>query len=322
MRKHWTALAVVDRFARPHTCRFSPGACRGQSQLPLGDRPGDAERARRQLRSPQLRQLLRSCSTSTATKSSSTATRASPTRACSRDGTVQVNERSPAYYLNDTRYPTERGAADREPQGAAEMEDGRQLRHLRLARPPDALRLARDSAAGHRHRAAKRRSSTTKIPLRIDGRKGAIDGTLYWVGSPNTSKLPFIIGGIACPGAAAAPWCSSCVGGEGDGGTKPRDEPVEGGLVVRRRAPVALAATLAAGPPDPRERARPRAARGHRPRARRGRQARAARGHLPLRRAGRGQLRRRARLRRQRLAGRRRRRLPSRAAKARASAST
>jgi LPXTG-motif cell wall-anchored protein len=34
------------------------------------------------------------------------------------------------------------------------------------------------------------------IPLRIDGRKGAIDGTLYWVGSPQTSKLPFVIAGI------------------------------------------------------------------------------------------------------------------------------
>jgi LPXTG-motif cell wall-anchored protein len=34
-----------------------------------------------------------------------------------------------------------------------------------------------------------------EIPISIDGRKGAIDGTLYWVGQANTSKLPFIIVG-------------------------------------------------------------------------------------------------------------------------------
>jgi hypothetical protein len=34
------------------------------------------------------------------------------------------------------------------------------------------------------------------IPLRIDGRKGAIDGTLYWVGPADTSKLPFIVAAI------------------------------------------------------------------------------------------------------------------------------
>jgi hypothetical protein len=35
-----------------------------------------------------------------------------------------------------------------------------------------------------------------EVPIRIDGRKGAIDGTLYWVGSADTSKLPFIIVGL------------------------------------------------------------------------------------------------------------------------------
>jgi hypothetical protein len=35
-----------------------------------------------------------------------------------------------------------------------------------------------------------------EIPLRIDGRKGAIHGTLYWVGPANTSKLPFILVGL------------------------------------------------------------------------------------------------------------------------------
>jgi hypothetical protein len=35
-----------------------------------------------------------------------------------------------------------------------------------------------------------------EIPLRIDGKKGAIHGTLYWVGAASTSKLPFILVGI------------------------------------------------------------------------------------------------------------------------------
>jgi hypothetical protein len=34
-----------------------------------------------------------------------------------------------------------------------------------------------------------------EIPISVDGRKGAIDGTLFWVGEANTSKLPFIIVG-------------------------------------------------------------------------------------------------------------------------------
>ena len=34
-----------------------------------------------------------------------------------------------------------------------------------------------------------------EIPLRIDGRKGAIDGTLFWVGPADTSKTPFLIVG-------------------------------------------------------------------------------------------------------------------------------
>jgi LPXTG-motif cell wall-anchored protein len=35
-----------------------------------------------------------------------------------------------------------------------------------------------------------------EIPIRVDGKKGSIDGTLYWVGQANTSKLPFIVVGL------------------------------------------------------------------------------------------------------------------------------
>ena len=63
---------------------------------------------------------------------------------------MQVNQRSPATYLNDTRFADHPGAADRQPEGAAAVEDGRRLRHLHLARPPDALHVDRDPAPGHR----------------------------------------------------------------------------------------------------------------------------------------------------------------------------
>lgn len=112
-----------------------------------------------------------------------------------KDGTVQVNERSPALYLNDTRFPTE------------------QVPPVADAKAPPKWKTVDDSGTflWHDHRMHYQSTSTppqvtdpgrkTKIfdytiPLRIDGRKGAIDGTLYWVGSPNTSKLPFVLAGI------------------------------------------------------------------------------------------------------------------------------
>jgi LPXTG-motif cell wall-anchored protein len=34
------------------------------------------------------------------------------------------------------------------------------------------------------------------VPIKVDRRKGAIDGTLFWVGSPTASKTPFVLAGI------------------------------------------------------------------------------------------------------------------------------
>jgi hypothetical protein len=113
-----------------------------------------------------------------------------------KDGTVQVNERSPAYYLNDTRYPTAEVPAIANPKAPPRWKtvgsDGTFLWHDHrmhygsTAIPPQVT---------DQHR--KTKVYDYEIPLRIDGRKGAIDGTLYWVGSPNPSKLPFIIGAVA-----------------------------------------------------------------------------------------------------------------------------
>jgi hypothetical protein len=114
-----------------------------------------------------------------------------------KDGTVQVNERSPAYYLNETRYPIEEEVpsianAKASPKWKTVGSGGNFLWHDHrmhygsTATPPQVKDTSR-----------KTKVFDYEIPLRIDGRKGAIDGTLYWVGSPNPSKLPFVIGALA-----------------------------------------------------------------------------------------------------------------------------
>lgn len=114
-----------------------------------------------------------------------------------KDETVQVNERSPAYYLNETRYPVESTVpSSANPKAPPEWKtvssDGTFLWHDHrmhygsTATPPQVKDASR-----------KTKVFDYEIPLRIDGRRGAIDGTLYWVGTPNPSKLPFIVIGAA-----------------------------------------------------------------------------------------------------------------------------
>jgi LPXTG-motif cell wall-anchored protein len=113
-----------------------------------------------------------------------------------KDGTVQLNQRSPATYLNENRF--------------AEV----QVPAIADAEAPPLWKTVDDSGTllWHDHRMhymatgtppqVKDESKRTKvfayeIPLRVDGRKGAIDGTLFWVGPADTSKTPFLIAGIA-----------------------------------------------------------------------------------------------------------------------------
>jgi hypothetical protein len=114
-----------------------------------------------------------------------------------KDETVQVNERSPALYLNETRYPVEQEVppianAKAPPKWKTVGSSGSFLWHDHrmhygsTATPPQVKDTSR-----------KTKVFDYEIPLRIDGRKGALDGTLYWVGSPNPSKLPFILIGVA-----------------------------------------------------------------------------------------------------------------------------
>jgi hypothetical protein len=135
-----------------------------------------------------------------------------------KDGTVQINERSPAYYLNNTRFPT------------AEVPP------IANAKAPPLWKTFDHSGTflWHDHRMhygseaippqVKDQSRKTKvfdyeIPLRIDGRKGAIHGTLYWVGPANTSKLPFIVVGllVVLGGGAAVLFIRRRRGSDDDG---------------------------------------------------------------------------------------------------------
>jgi LPXTG-motif cell wall-anchored protein len=63
--------------------------------------------------------------------------------------------------------------------------------------------------------------------MTVDGTKTTLHGTLWWVGSTGTSKLPFIIAAIVIVlgGGALVVWLRRRRGdGDGDGG---RPEPKE-----------------------------------------------------------------------------------------------
>lgn len=144
-----------------------------------------------------------------------------------KNGTVQVNQRSPATYLNDNRF--------------AEVT----VPPIANAKAPPRWKTFDDSGTfiWHDHRMhymstslppqVKDKSKKTKIfdyeiPFRVDGRKGAIHGTLYWVGGANTSKAPFIVAGIAIVllgGALVLVVRRRRRNDDGGGGPRPTHEP-------------------------------------------------------------------------------------------------
>jgi hypothetical protein len=112
------------------------------------------------------------------------------------DGTVQVNQRSPAAYLNEDRYAASRvpAAADASAPPRWKTVDGsgtfvfhdHRMHYMATGTPP----RVKDEAV-------KTKVFDYRVPIRIDGEAGAITGTLWWVGPEDTSKLPFAIAGIA-----------------------------------------------------------------------------------------------------------------------------
>ncbi|HEU4393754.1 MAG TPA: hypothetical protein VFR04_08995 [Solirubrobacterales bacterium] len=122
-----------------------------------------------------------------------------------RDGTVQKNQRSPATYLNVDRYaeaPVPKNADAKAPplwktvdsSGTLRWHDYR-MHYMATGTPPQV-----------KEEGKRTKVFDYEVPLRIDGEKGAIDGTLFWVGPTDTSKTPFLVAGVAIvvlAGAAA-----------------------------------------------------------------------------------------------------------------------
>jgi hypothetical protein len=108
---------------------------------------------------------------------------------------VQVNQRSPATYLNDNRFAEvtvpKYADAEAKPVWKKVDESGtfiwhdHRMHYMSKALPPQ----VKDTSA-------KTKIFNYEIPIEVDSKKGAIDGTLYWVGPSSTSKLPFVIAAI------------------------------------------------------------------------------------------------------------------------------
>jgi hypothetical protein len=120
-----------------------------------------------------------------------------------RDGTVQVNQRSPATYLNDSRFATAQVPPIADPKAPPQwktVDDSgtflwhdHRMHYQSTATPPQVTDKGR-----------KTKIFDYTVPIEVDSRKGAIDGTLYWVGSPKASKTPFIFAGIVIVVAGTA----------------------------------------------------------------------------------------------------------------------
>ncbi|OJU81284.1 MAG: hypothetical protein BGO11_08225 [Solirubrobacterales bacterium 70-9] len=112
-----------------------------------------------------------------------------------KDGTVQVNQRSPATYLNDSRFAEETVPASADAKAAPEWKTvdssgtfiwhDHRMHYMSRSLPPS----IEDTAE-------KQKVFNYTIPMSVDGQNTVLHGTLWWVGSQGTSKLPFLIAAI------------------------------------------------------------------------------------------------------------------------------
>lgn len=113
------------------------------------------------------------------------------------DGVVQVNERSPARFLNSERYggePAPAGAsATAAPRWRTLARDGRLSWHdhrmhwMGRGRPPSVTDPG-----------ARTKVFDYEVPLRVDGRPAVIAGTLWWAGEPDGSMPAWAIAALVC----------------------------------------------------------------------------------------------------------------------------
>lgn len=113
-----------------------------------------------------------------------------------RDGTVQKNQRSPATYINVNRYAEAPVPEIADPKAAPlwkTVDDSGTL----IWHDHRSHYMARGTPPQVTDESRRTRVFGWEIPLRIDGRKGAVEGTLFWVGPADTSRTPFLIAGAA-----------------------------------------------------------------------------------------------------------------------------
>ncbi|MFN8132401.1 MAG: hypothetical protein U0R70_12710 [Solirubrobacteraceae bacterium] len=148
------------------------------------------------------------------------------------DGTVEVNTRSPASYLNDDRFgaaPVPASASATAPPkwsvldktGRFQWHDHR-MHYMGTGVPPQV-----------KNRDKRQKVFDYSIPIRIGTRKGDIAGTLYWTPEPGGGPPTFaivLLAAIALGGAAAV-------------------------VVVRRRRSRETGPEAGRGPPEPAEEA-------------------------------------------------------------------
>lgn len=111
------------------------------------------------------------------------------------DGTVETNANSPAVYLNEDRFAAvqvpEQADSSAPPDWKRVLDGGEfnwhdhRMHWMQPATPPQV-----------RDESTKTKIFDYRIPIRVGGRRNAIEGTLFWVGPADTSKTPFLIGGV------------------------------------------------------------------------------------------------------------------------------
>ncbi len=114
-----------------------------------------------------------------------------------KSGAVQVNENSPATYLNDSRFETDvevpKGV---DPKAAPEWktvdDSGTFIWHDHRMH----WMIANQLPSQVTDKGKKTKIFDYEIPMEVDGKPTTLHGTLWWVGSAGTSKLPFVIAAI------------------------------------------------------------------------------------------------------------------------------
>ncbi|MBS1678671.1 MAG: hypothetical protein JST08_14945 [Actinobacteria bacterium] len=152
-----------------------------------------------------------------------------------KDGTVQVNEKSPATYLNDSRFETDaavpKSADPKAPPEWKTVDDsGTFIWHDHRMH----WMVAGQLPPQVKDKGKKTKIFTYEVPMTVDGTKTTLHGTLWWVGSASTSKLPFVIAAIVIVlgGGALVLWLRRRRDGgddgdaEGGSGESPSNEPV------------------------------------------------------------------------------------------------